>query len=715
MSDKNENIGLLNTDMLNAFFQEALESIEIIESRLLALSNNPASQDLLDETFRLTHSLKGNAGFMEQVAIEKLAHAMENILSNLKSQSQLLEMRTIHLLIEAADYLKQLICHETDESNPECATILENLAAEIMLLEVQPEENCAKKSKADIEDDFFSAAEEKQPANNLAAKALNLLTELQKTIYQLEQPENKPENSVLISFADQLNKLKNELYSPTINALLYKSAAICDYFGHRKENISPEVLLLLTDLTDLLDGTLLNLQIGNSPEIADLQDLLAPLDAELIKTAPEIVYFLNKAENTTEPAQFASESIETKTAELEKNAPAFSSFRQTDIRVNLVKLDQLLDLTGELVIAGSLITNSRHKGEDELEKAVEGLNRIIRDLQETTMNMRLLPFSILFGRMQKLVYSLAKKAGKKVRLLTSGESTEVDKSLLEAVSDPLVHLIRNAVDHGLESETERISANKPLEGTVRLEASLTGSEIQLLILDDGRGMNLQKIRSKAIENKLISAEDNLSEEQLFNLVFLPGFSTAEKVTEISGRGVGMDVVKKNIEKIKGKIKISSTPGKGTEIKIKIPLTLTILEGLLIKTGNNQYIIPLDSITETFIAVPAEITVTPQGIEFVRKRNKLYSITRLHRLHQIANSVEDLSLGVLLLVKSEDKEVMLFIDEIIGQETTVIKSLPDYLGNLKTISGCAILGNGEVCQILHIPAIIESGIMAVENL
>lgn len=714
MSNKNENIGLLNTDMLDAFFQEALESIETIESRLLALSNNPVSQDLLDETFRLIHSLKGNAGFMEQVAIEKLAHAMENILSNLKNSSVLLETRTIHLLLEAADYLRQLICHETDENNPEFATILENLAAEINLLDVQPKTNHTDSAKIRIADDFFSPTE-KQPANNIATNALNLLTELQKTIYQLEQAENKPENSVLISFADQLYKLTNELKSPTITALLYKSAAICDYFGHRAETISPEILLLLTDLTDLLDGTLLNLQIGNSPEIADLQDLLAPLDAELVKTAPEIVYFLNKAENTTEPAQFASESIETKTAELEKNAPAFSSFRQTDIRVNLVKLDQLLDLTGELVIAGSLITNSRHKGEDELEKAVEGLNRIIRDLQETTMNMRLLPFSILFGRMQKLVYSLAKKAGKKVRLITSGEQTEVDKSLLEAVSDPLVHLIRNAVDHGLESEAERISANKPVEGTVRLEASLTGSEIQLLILDDGGGMNVQKIRSKAIENKLISAEDDLSEEQLFNLVFLPGFSTAEKVTEISGRGVGMDVVKKNIEKIKGKIKISSTLGKGTEIKIKIPLTLTILEGLLIKTGNNQYIIPLDNITETFIAVPEEITVTPQGIEFVRKRNKLYSVTRLHRLHQIANSVEDISRGVLLLVKSEDKEVMLLIDKIIGQETTVIKNLPDYLGNLKTISGCAILGNGEVCQILHIPAIIESSIMETENL
>jgi len=713
MSNKNKNIGLLNSDMLDAFFQEALESIEAIESRLLGLSNNPANQDLLDETFRLTHSLKGNAGFMEQVAIEKLSHAMENILSNLKNGSVLLEMRTNHLLIEAADYLKQLICHETDENNPDFETILENLAAEIMLMDVQPEENYTKKSETVIEDDFFSPAE-KQPANSLAANALNLLTELQKNIYQFEQPD-KPENSLLIPFADQLYKLKNDLKSPTITALLQKSAAICDYFGHRTETIVPEVLLLLTDLTDLLDGTLLNLQIGNNPEIADLQNLLAPLDAELIKTAPEIVSFLSKAVTSTEPTETVSEIIETKTAEAEKSSPAFSSFRQTDIRVNLLKLDQLLDLTGELVIAGSLITNSRHKGEDELEKAVEGLNRIIRDLQETTMNMRLLPFSILFGRMQKLVYSLAKKAGKKVRLLTSGENTEVDKSLLEAVSDPLVHLIRNAVDHGLESEAERISANKPLEGTVRLEASLTGSEIQLLILDDGRGMDVQKIRNKAIENRLITADDDLTEEQLFNLVFLPGFSTAEKVTEISGRGVGMDVVKRNIEKIKGKIKISSTPGMGTEIKIKIPLTLTILEGLLVRTGNNQYIIPLDNITETFIASPEEITVTPQGIEFVRKRNKLYSITRLHRLHRIADSVEDLSKGVLLLVKSEDKEVMLFIDEIIGQETTVIKSLPDYLGNLKTISGCAILGNGEVCQILHIPAIIESGITAVEKI
>lgn len=707
MSNIKQNNNLLNSEMLDAFFQEALESIETIESKLLDLSNNQTDQDLLDETFRLTHSLKGNAGFMEQIAIEKLAHAMENILSNLKSGSQPVENRTNHLLIEAADYLKQLICQETDANNPEYETILDNLAAEIVLLDNQPSVAQPGSFKADFTDDFFSSTESALP-NNLCTDALNLLTELQKVIYQFDQPEHKPANSSLLKFAQDLQKLKKDLKSPTISALIHKSAVICDFYGNQKESIPPDLFLLLTDLTDLLDGSLLNLQIGNSPEIADLQNLLAPLDAELIKLAPKIANLLNYTEITVGANEKSRETIEKKNEESDKSTPAFSSFRQTDIRVNLTKLDQLLDLTGELVIAGSLITNSRKKGEEELEKAVEGLNRIIRDLQETTMNMRLLPFSILFGRMQKLVYSLAKKADKKVRLITSGEQTEVDKSLLEAVSDPLVHLIRNAVDHGIETESERIAANKSTEGTIRLEASLTGSEIQLLIIDDGKGMNLQKIRKKAIENKLILTEDQLSDDQLFNLIFLPGFSTAEKVTEISGRGVGMDVVKRNIEKIKGKIKISSTPGIKTEIQIQIPLTLTILEGLLIRTGSNQYIIPLDNITETFIVTKEEITVTPQEVEFIRKRNKLYALIRLHKLHRIDDAVEDLTRGVLLLVKSDDREIMLFIDEIIGQETTVIKSLPDYLGNLKTISGCAILGSGEVCQILHIPAIIEIG-------
>jgi len=266
----------------------------------------------------------------------------------------------------------------------------------------------------------------------------------------------------------------------------------------------------------------------------------------------------------------------------------------------------------------------------------------------------------------------------------------------------------------LESVEERAKTDKPLEGTIRLEASVAGSEIQLLISDDGRGLNVDKIYQKALDLKLISAGANLTQDEIINLIFLPGFSTAEKVTEVSGRGVGMDVVSKNIEKIKGKIKIKTNPGMGTEIKITIPLTLTIMEGLLVRTGQSRYIIPLDNIIETFVTTSEELTVMPDKGEFVRKRNTFYSIIRLHKLHNIDNTDENLENGVLILVKSSENEAMLFVEEIIGQETTVIKSLPDYLGNLKTISGCAILGNGEVCQILHIPAILDLAIASKLN-
>ncbi|MGE4290994.1 MAG: Hpt domain-containing protein [Desulfovibrio sp.] len=395
-----------------------------------------------------------------------------------------------------------------------------------------------------------------------------------------------------------------------------------------------------------------------------------------------------------------------------RSAPAAAGaakIERRDIRVDLDKLDVLINLVGELVIAESMTT--RHPDLQGLnlegfERSAHNLRRIIADLQDVAMQVRMIPLSRTFRKMIRLVHDLSTKAGKKIRLELLGEETEVDKTVIEQIADPLVHIIRNSVDHGLEPPDERLAAGKADTGVVTIEARHEAGEVLIAVRDDGRGLSRERILKKAAANGMIQGDGSgLSDGEVYKMIFEPGFSTAEKITDVSGRGVGMDVVRRNLEKLKGRVDVQSVPGRGATVLLRIPLTLAIIEGMLIRVGSSQYTLPLLSIRESFRPEMKQVTVTMDGQEVVKVRDDMIPVVRLHELYNAEPDVVELDKGILVIVDSGNKNVCIFCDEILGQHQTVIKGLPSYLGTARGLSGCTILGNGEVSLILDVGSLI----------
>ncbi|MDR4498675.1 MAG: chemotaxis protein CheW [Candidatus Scalindua sp.] len=384
------------------------------------------------------------------------------------------------------------------------------------------------------------------------------------------------------------------------------------------------------------------------------------------------------------------------------------------VKVDTNKLDNLFDLVGELVIANTLISGDMksigNKG-NGASKNLSHLSKITKDIQDQVMSMRMVSLKQTFQKMTRLVRDVAMHANRKVKLIISGEDTELDKNVIEEISDPLVHILRNSVDHGIESPESRIACNKPIEGTVKLSAYHKGGNIIIEIEDDGKGLQRDKILRKAVDKGIIKEQSALSDHQIINLIFSPGLSTAEKVTNISGRGVGMDVVKKNIEKLRGKVEVTSREGKGSTFTIKLPLTLAIIDGIVVNVGNTKYIIPTVNIEESLRPKKEEIcTIKNQG-EVVNMRGKLFPLVRLHKIYNIETTKTDPWEAIVVVVESEDGKFSILVDELVGQQQVVIKSLGDKFKGIKGISGGAILGDGKVGLILDISGIREASLAA----
>ena len=323
------------------------------------------------------------------------------------------------------------------------------------------------------------------------------------------------------------------------------------------------------------------------------------------------------------------------------------------------------------------------------------------------MSVRMIPLSATFRKMVRLVHDLGTKSGKKIKLNLVGEETEVDKTVIEQIADPLVHIVRNSCDHGVEGPEERIKAGKTDTGSVTLEGKHEGGEVWILITDDGRGLNKERILSKAIERGLVGIEArDWTDDRIFKLVFEPGFSTAEKVTDISGRGVGMDVVKRNIEKLNGRIDIASRPGNGSTFTLRIPLTLAIVDAMLVRVGEGKYMIPTLTIRESLVPSKSQVTVTPEGREILRLREEMVPIIRLYDVFGCQPGAEKLKDGILIVAEDSGRSFAFFVDEIIGQQQTVIKGLPDYIGESNGFSGCTILGDGTVSLIVDVGAVSQ---------
>ena len=379
------------------------------------------------------------------------------------------------------------------------------------------------------------------------------------------------------------------------------------------------------------------------------------------------------------------------------------------VRVDTVKLDSLIDLVGELVIAQSMVVQNsavNALADSQLSRTLGQLRGITSDLQRTAMSLRMVPIRGTFQKMSRLVRDLAIQQDKDIRLVLNGEDTELDRTLVEELNDPLIHMIRNSADHGIESAAARTAAGKPAHGTITLRAFHQGGFIVIEIADDGRGLAPERIRAKAIERGLIRSEDTLDEESIFELIFAPGFSTAEQITDLSGRGVGMDVVRRNIEKMRGKIEIHSEVGRGTTFRISMPLTLAIIEGLLVGVGDQRYIVPTLAVRESFRPLPGMVSTVQGRGEVVSVRGRLTPMLRLGaHLHTEARA-QDPTQGIVVVVESGQDCRCLFVDELIGKQEVVIKSLGDMFRGQSEFAGAAILGDGRVGLILDVNSLVK---------
>ncbi len=731
-----------DNELLEAFFSEAYELLDEIEPQLIELTHSKDASKVDSETlnaiFRLFHTLKGGAGILGLATFSAITHEAETLLDIFRKGKAALNVDHTLTLCETIDFLRVLLetisstgsdqGHDQEagavtgklkavivecggnavwlkdqEKSCETASISIDLGEDGIPDDVPAGESMADQNSGQLQvritpamrrsyvqeaEDFLEHAEESimSIGNTSADDALQGLEAAFRALHSLKG------NSGFMGFPD-VERLSHKME----NAL----QVMRDDLAHADQNN----ISMLLKLIDLLRKTIALIADGDSGEIPgsdvymELLDDIGPpsgqttdIQAMEPESLPEAA---DSAKNIPHPSQ--------------KHLPATKQ-KQQNIRVDIKKLDSLINLVGELVIAEAMVTRHPHVARAEIEsldRAVHLLRRVSRDLQDVSMSVRMVPLAGTFRRMIRLVHDLGGKFNKDIGLKLMGEDTEVDKTVIEQIADPLVHIIRNAADHGIEPPHERLSAGKPEKAYITIEGRHEGGEVWILISDDGRGLDRERILLKARENQLVGDEaDEWPDSRVFRLIFEPGFSTAENVSDVSGRGVGMDVVKKNLEKIKGKADIRSIPGKGSTFVLRIPLTLAIIDGMLVRVGEARYTIPMLTIRESFRPDPSWITVTPDGQENVRIREDFYPVLRLHKRFNKPPDCERFEDGILILVEGDGQIIALFVDEILGQQETVIKGISGFLGDLKGISGCTILGDGEVSLILDIAGLVD---------
>lgn len=739
-------------EIIQEFVTESRDMIDQLEPAIIELGQNSDSE-IMNAIFRLFHSMKGSAGFLEFDHLTRVAHAAENLLDLIRNGEISLVPNHVTLLCGACDFAKEALdmveSDYTDESMVAAADdISENLHQAIELAKsegdnseesAQPEEDKGISVTEELIDTFPEIEITDEMRLSFVQEGNELLQNAEQGL--LSWGENPEDNESIGDIFRQVHSFKG-------NCGFFGFAQI-EKLSHQMENILDRVKsgsqLAVENPADQLLATLDVLQQGvNSiadgkgddipdldKHLADLNTLVAPLlgdflveegvkeeaIAQAVETQKKPVGEILVQQGAASPDQIDSalkkqqQKISQSKAESKPAARTKTPAKRQDIRVELGKLDNLINLIGELVIAENMLIHNPDLKGLELEnfnKAGQHMSKLVRELQEMAMTIRMIPVSGLFRRMIRLVHDISVKAGKKVDLELIGEDTEMDKTVIETITDPLVHLLRNSLDHGLEPPDERIAAGKSEKGTVKLTASHEEGEVWVTIEDNGRGLNKERILSKAVEKGIIEGDgSDLTDKQVCNLIFAPGFSTAAQITDISGRGVGMDVVKKNLEKIKGKIDVTSNPGQGTKIILRIPLTLAIIDGMIVRVGTTTCIVPTLSILEAFRPEMDQITITPDGDELARVRENFFPIIRLHNILDKEPDSRELPNGILIVLEYQENRFCLFIDEILGQQQTVIKGLSNYIGTVPGVSGCTILGDGGVSLILDVGTLVES--------
>ncbi len=643
------------SDEAIAIFQvEARETLELIEQGLLDLLERPGDRDLVDAVFRGLHTLKGSGAMFGFDALAGFTHHCETAFDRVRKGEVAATTDLVSAVLAARDHMRRLM----EEPSADHGATGEGLLAEL--------ERAVKAA------DGAGAAEGDPaavtwrirfdlPANAFrnGANPLALLAELR----ALGQATVKADTS-RIPPLDRID--------PTDHHLAWDVVLTTD---KGRDAIEDVFIFVIDEMT-------LSIEALEAASAEAGPTFPAPV-ADASVSAPEAV---------AAPAETTDAARQAKAAE--------------SVRVPADRLDELMDRVGELVIAQSRLSQLADGGADPALRAVsEEIARLSGELRDTMMVLRMVPVATLFGRFRRLVHDLARETGKAIELSTDGETTEIDKTVIERLADPLVHLIRNAADHGLESAEDRAAAGKPATGRIRLSAHQSGGEVVITIRDDGRGIDRDRVRAKAEAQGLIEPGAAISDHELLQMIFHPGFSTAAAVTNLSGRGVGMDVVKRTIEALRGSIDIASRPGEGSEVSLRIPLTLAIIDGLLVRVGHGRYVIPLGAVEEC-LELSLDEDMRSRGRSFISLRNSLVPFLRLREMFDTGTPPE-LHQKVVVVSTGEER-IGLVVDQIIGDHQTVIKSMSKLHSGLPTFSGATILGDGGVALILDVGHLVAQG-------
>ena len=697
----------MSTDLSHfkdAFFEESQEHLTTIEEGLLQLEQRPGDIDLLNRIFRGAHSIKGNSGMFGFTAVSQFTHKMESVLDQLRSSQMVVTVEVTDLLLQSLDCLKTLIdCAKTgDAPNDEQVG---SLGAKL--------EACQGASAAPKQSSGATIVRPTQP------QGTHHFTITWVPPRYLFQRGLDP-----VQFIKELGEL-GSVTSVILNASRLPALTELDpeqcYLGWTIQMDTVKELKAIEAVFDFVrdDSTLtiIDTPVDESSPV-HASDGAKPLGEILVETGVVSQTQLNQA--LSQQKRVGEILVEQKMATpeqiseaLKKQSESTAPTKKTEtpsIRVDTVKIDRLINLVGELVITQSMLSDLGSRFEMNqlpvLLERVAQLERNTREIQERVMGIRMVPIGNAFSRFPRLVRDLSGKAGKKIQLILSGEETELDKTVIESIGDPLTHLVRNSADHGLEPPDERVKAGKSEQGTIRLNAFHEGGNICITVEDDGRGLNRDKILAKGIKQGLIAESDKLSDEQIWMLIFKPGFSTAEKVTDVSGRGVGMDVVKRNIEGLGGTVSIKTVAGKGTTFTLKLPLTLAIIEGMTVRVGKDTYIVPLLSILES-IQPKREMIKTLVGKgELVNVRCTYLPLMRLYDVFRLEPELSDPTKAILLILETEGERVAVMVDEILGQQQVVIKSMEQNFRKVEGVAGATILGDGTVGFILDVRGLLE---------
>lgn len=654
------------------FFQESLEALDAMEQVLLRFDGASVAPEDINTLFRAAHSIKGGSATFGFDELTSFTHTAETLLDLVRSGRLVIGQPETDLLLRSVDVMRGMLDAASRREAPDPA-LHASLQAELARA-IEGTNAPAPAATASPEPGIASGS----PQDRWVVRL-------------------RPQPDMLGRGGDPLRILAS------LTAL-----------GDSSVRVDAAALPPLGEADPAVCHLGWTVELDGSVPREALDDLAAwvgdeaALEIDAPRREPESVHAADSAQPAPgAPAEeHARVAGQAGAAEGDMNRPHAEA---SSIRVSIEKLDELINMVGELVITQSMLSQiaAAHGGhqDEALSNGLGQLERQMRSLQESVMRVRMLPISFVFNRFPRMVRDLARKLGKSVDLRVTGEQTELDKTVLERIGDPLVHLVRNAIDHGIESPERRRAAGKTESGTIHLHAYHKGGNIIVEIDDDGAGLDRDRILAKARERGLISVEEEPSDERIHNLIFHPGFSTAETLSDVSGRGVGMDVVRRNITELGGSVQVVSRPGEGSTVRIRLPLTLAILDGQLVRVGSEIYIIPLVSIVETIQIRNERLGSMSGRAELFRLRDEFVPIVRLHELFGIEAETTDLSKGLLTVVESDGERAGILVDELLAQQQVVIKSLESNFRQLAGISGATMLGDGKVALILDVPGLV----------